>query len=52
MAIDAIFRRYKAEATQQVLDNNPDLLLRVRQAKAKRDLSKQGRYQEIMNLPK
>ena len=52
MAIDAIFRRYKAEAMQQVLDNNPDLLLRVRQAKAKRDLSKQGRYQEIMNLPK
>ena len=52
MLVDQIFRRHKEIAMQQVLRNNPDLKQRLRIRAAKRDLGRQNRYQELMNLPK
>ena len=52
MLVDQIFRRHKEIAMQQVLQNNPDLKQRLRIRAAKRDLGRQNRYQELMNLPK
>ena len=52
MAVDQIFRQAKAAAMLEVIRNNPDLEMRIRVRAAKRDLGKQGRYQELMNLPK